>query len=85
MTQQGSLERTKDTKYVVSYWHIPRGADYQNAVTCLRFFDSVEEGKEFESKNSNSPESAVGLFIEDYDRHYARHSKLNGIIKRGRT
>jgi hypothetical protein len=77
----GTYKRQPDTTHAVSYWHIPGGCDYINALAVDMYFSNEAKAVEFTEKHRNPPEMAILKTIEEHDVVRARFAK-HGVKKR---
>ena len=70
-------QRETTSKFVVSYWHIPGGANYSNATVMTAFTNTKEQAENLANYLGRMPpEMADVTSIEVYDRHAAKAKKL---------
>jgi len=72
---QGKLNRTKDTKYVVSRWYIPGGYEYDKALVLNVFFEDQGLAHEYQRQWEYPPEMADLMDIGRYDHFLAQSAK----------
>lgn len=60
------LERYPSSKFVVSWWHIPRGTNYHAAYVVQEYCDTQEEADALaKERGLNPPEMAVVIPINE--------------------
>lgn len=54
--------------WIVSYWHIPGGWDYNHAEVHLAFFDDKKAAEKFVANNQEPPAMAFLMSRQDYTK-----------------
>jgi hypothetical protein len=72
ITDYGSPVEQSTSTSVISYWHVPSGADYDRATVQLRFFDSWDEAKVVADKNDYPPQLPCLMTLESHKGLYCR-------------
>lgn len=68
LSQYGTAVPENDSVCYVSYWHIPGGCDYVNAIVMKRYFSDKEFAEKLADKYSYPPQMA---FVVDISHEHA--------------
>lgn len=70
-------QRTPASKWIVNYWHIPGGCDYDNARIILAYFDTEGEADEFAKDKRYPPEMAYVYTVKSHDALLQKYKERN--------
>lgn len=86
MFTQENLVLTETTKFVVSYWVIPGGYEYDKAYVAEAFFDLEVDANAYAKQiGEMPPEMAMVMTIESWQRAKDVAAKLNEYYAKERT
>ncbi len=76
-TLGGTFEPTETSKYLVSLWYVPGGADYHDARVIAAFFEDEASAKKLEQDYLMPPEMAhCSQFDQEARERWKRNKEL---------